>query len=508
MTRARARASGPRATGARRFAERRVVPLWLSVGVVVGCLVFSMETTATVANTTGSSEPASARLTGPVTGGVHDFPQTSAAVDLAAAGYVEKEYFLQGTATAYRKQGTWTEDGKWAVRNDTTAPYKTRILVRRPARASDFNGTVVVEWLNVSSKTDVDVDFGYLSKELLREGYAWVGVSAQEAGVNSNGGSQFGPAALGLKAWDPERYGSLEHPGDDYSYDIFSQAGRSIRAPKGANPLPGFKIKHLLADGESQSAFRMLTYLNAVQPVANAYDGFLIHSRGGDGAPISQADGAVPTIARVRTDLHVPVFQVLTETDQFGLRAVSQGTVSAFPDSLQSDTKNIRTWEIAGTAHADGDYLRSLSQQGKKQFPGFLDLSAASTIANNGPQKYVMRAVIRHLRDWAANGTAPPHQKPLEIADGAIVRDAHGNALGGVRTPQLDVPVATLTGEGNSLIGKTTPFPPDVLASLYPSHDAYVKAFTDAAKQAVARGVVLKVDVPEMIDEAKAAQVP
>ena len=252
----------------------------------------------------------------------------------------------------------------------------------------------------------------------------------------------------------------------------------------------------------------MLTYANAVQPIANVYDGILIHSRGGDGAPISLADGGVPTVSHVRTDLRVPVFQVLTETDQFGLQAVSQGTVSAFPDSLQPDTKNLRTWEIAGTAHADGDYLRSLSQQGKKQFPGFLDLSAASTIANNGPQKYVMRAVLRHLRDWAAGGTAPTHQKPLEIADGAIVRDAHGNALGGVRTPQLDIPVATLSGEGNSLIGKTTPFPPDVLASLYPSHDAYVKAFTDAAKQAAARGVVLQVDVPEMIDEAKAAKVP
>ena len=77
-----------------------------------------------------------------------------------------------------------------------------------------------------------------------------------------------------------------------------------------------------------------------------------------------------------------------------------------------------------------------------------------------------------------------------------------------MRTPQLDIPVATLSGEGNSLIGKTTPFPPDVLASLYPSHDAYVKAFTDAAKQAVARGVVLKADVPEMIDQAKATEVP
>jgi hypothetical protein len=268
-------------------------------------------------------------------------------------------------------------------------------------------------------------------------------------------------------------------------------------------------VRQVLADGESQSAFRMLTYVNAVAPVATAYDGYLIHSRGGGGAPIASGpDGEVPTTARVRTDLRTPVFQVQTETDQFGLHEISQGTISAFPDSRQPDTKRIRTWEIAGTAHADADYLRSLSAQGKQQFPGFLDLAGVLPIANNGPQKYVMRAVIRHLHDWAADGAAPPHQPPLEIAGGAITRDEHGNALGGVRTPQLDVPIAVLTGEGNQLIGATVPFTPEVLSSLYASHDEYVKEFTDATKRAVRAGVVLQDDAPEMIGEAKSAAVP
>jgi hypothetical protein len=451
----------------------------------------------------------SVELTGPVSGGSHGFPQTSAAVDLAAAGYVEREYFLSGSATAYRKQGTWSGDGRWAVAEDTTAPYETRLLVRSPERAKDFNGVVVVEWFNVSSQTDVDVDFGYLADEILRKGYAWVGVSAQAAGINSTGGSQFGPAAVGLKAWDPERYGSLVHPGDAYSYDIFSQAGRAIRSRQGRALLGNVRVEHVLADGESQSAFRMLTYVNAVHPVANVYDGFLIHSRAGDGAAISDGpEGAVPAIARVRTDLRVPVFQVLTETDMFELRSVARETVSEFPASRQPDTKRLRTWEIAGTAHADGDYLRSLSVQGKKQFPGFLDLTAASAIANNGPQKYVMRAVLRGLRAWVGDGTAPSHQSPLEVADGAIVRDAHGNALGGVRTPQLDVPVATLTGEGNSLIGGTTPFAPDVLSSLYASGQAYVKAFERATAKAQAAGVVVRDDVAEMVDQAEHTDIP
>jgi hypothetical protein len=76
-----------------------------------------------------------------------------------------------------------------------------------------------------------------------------------------------------------------------------------------------------------------------------------------------------------------------------------------------------------------------------------------------------------------------------------------------VRTPQLDVPVATLTGEGNSLIGKTVPFTPEILASLYPTHDAYVNAFEQATKRAVATRVILKNDAPEMISQAQAAKV-
>jgi hypothetical protein len=334
-------------------------------------------------------------------------------------------------------------------------------------------------------------------------------VSAQAAGIDSTGGSQFGPAAVGLKAWDPERYGALHHPGDAYSYDIFSQAGRALRSPQGRRLLGNASVQHVLADGESQSAFRMLTYVNAVQPVAQVYDGILIHSRGGDGAPINDGpDGAVPKVAHVRTDLRTPVFQVLTETDMFGLGEISQGAIADFPPARQPDTKYLRTWEIAGTAHADGDYLRSLSVQGKKQFPGFLDLSGASTIANNGPQKYVMRAVLRALDAWAGSGKAPSHQRALEVANGAIVRDEHGNARGGVRTPQLDVPVATLTGEGNSLIGKTTPFPPDVLASLYADDAAYVKAFEAATAKAKAAGVVLPDDVAEMTERAQEVQIP
>ena len=93
--------------------------------------------------------------------------------------------------------------------------------------------------------------------EYLR-GYAWVGVSAQSVGVNGFPG----PQAAGLKQWDPERYGSLDHPGDTYSYDIFSPAGRVVgpdRAKSANDPMGGLVVKRLVAAGASQSAGRLRT---------------------------------------------------------------------------------------------------------------------------------------------------------------------------------------------------------------------------------------------------------
>lgn len=442
------------------------------------------------------------QVTGPVTGGVKGFPQTSSAIDLTASNYVEEEFFLSGTATSYEKEGEWLDDGRWAVRSSQTAPYTTRMLVRRPADASQFSGTVVVEWLNASSLVDVDVDFGYIAEEIIRSGDAWVGVTAQAVPVNSNGGSQFGASAVGLKAWDPQRYGTLTHPGDDYSYDIFSQAGRAVAAADG--PLAGYRVTHLLADGESQSAHRMVTYVNAVAPVAGVYDGYLIHSRFGNSAPLSGTTAtSVPAVVRIRNDLNVPVLQVITETDLYGLAATSNGFATPFPPARQPDTEWLRTWEIAGTAHADGDYLRLLSIQGKRQFPGFLELGAVSLVANNGPQKYVMRAALHALQSWVIDGTAPASFEVIQVANGAIVRDQRGNALGGLRTPQVDLPVAVLSGEGAQTIGKTVPFANDVLVALYGTPAAYQSSFAAAVDRAIAAGAFLQSDAPAIIAESK-----
>jgi hypothetical protein len=462
------------------------------------------ETTTTAAAEAEGEADVRAReltVTGPITGG-RGMMATATPIDLDAAGYLEEEYFISGEATAYGPVGELGLDGRWEAQPVATAPFTTRFVVRRPADPAAFNGVVVVEWFNASSDVDIDIDFVFAGEELLRGGYAWVGVTAQAIGIEGDGTtSPFGPGALGLQAWDGERYAELAHPGDEFSYDIFTAVGESLRSPGDVDPLDGLDVEHLLATGESQSAFRLLTYANAVAPLAGVYDGILIHSRGGSGAPLGPSDtmlgGDVPLAAQVRTDLDVPVLQVQTETDLIALVPTSPFTAARQPDS-----GTVRTWEVAGTAHADSYYLARLSEQGLRQFDGFLDLSGVLGTMNSGPQNFVMNAAVRWLWQWAAEGTEPPSAPPIEVAGGAIVRDGDGNAIGGLRTPQVDVPLATLTGEGMSMVGRTVPFDDATLAARYGDEAGYLAAFTRALDATIEAGFLLEDDRAAILADA------
>ena len=263
-------------------------------------------------------------VAGPVTGGEPDVPVNAMPTEFAKQyGYAEKEYYFSGRATAYEADGEWGKDGKWSVKPTTTAAYKSRMVVRTPTDPKKFNGTVVVEWFNETAGRDADPDFGFAHAELIRDGFAYVGVSAQALGITGQGGFTIpipGYHPVSLKIQNPARYSTLTHPGDDYSYDIFSQAAQAIWRPKGVNPLGSLHPSRLIATGESQSAARMVTYVNAISPISNLFGGFVIHSRGNDGAAINAASkDANPEVALIRTDISSPVMTTQTETDLFGL---------------------------------------------------------------------------------------------------------------------------------------------------------------------------------------------
>ena len=443
---------------------------------------------------------------GPITGGNGSPFVAATSFDLAQVGYMQQEYFISGTATAYTSSDAMSADGKWTATPGATAPYKTRILVYLPTKPKKFKGTVVVEWLNVTAGLDAGPDWALTHTELIRDGYAWVGVSAQAVGVEG-GTTIFGtPSIAPLKTVDPVRYGSLSHPGDSFAYDIFSQAGEAIRHPTGVSPLGTLKLKTVLATGDSQSAFRLVTYINAIHQSAGVYDGFLVHSRGDIGAALSQAPQPAINVlgtAPVRNDLDVPVLIFETETDLVRLNYFA---------ARQADSALVRVWEVAGTAHADAYSLAvGVTDTGKAAADTTYSPPVQSIAGgfitcdlpiNAGPQHYVESAAIWALNRWVQKGTAPSQAPRLDVVAGTpatITRDAHGNAVGGIRTPQVDAPIATLSGGGQSgvfcdLFGTTTPFDSTTLASLYPKHSKYVSAVKKAKNAAVKAGFILKVD--------------
>ncbi|MBO0856814.1 MAG: hypothetical protein J2P18_23950, partial [Nocardia sp.] len=236
---------------------------------------------AAVPGATHASPPANAdpMVTGPVTGGVHGHPEFEAPFRVSDFGYTESEYFISGTARAY---------GKAAA----PAPYATRIVVYRPADPARFSGNVVTEWGNTTGQIDTPVEFIWSHRQILAGGDAYVQVTAQQAGVcgidlsgaaNSLGGLC---NPLSLKGFDPVRYRPLTHPGDRYSYDIFSQALRAVRHPAGVDPLGGLRARHLIAIGESQSAIALDNYISTgADRAARLVDGFVIDADGHTAEP-------------------------------------------------------------------------------------------------------------------------------------------------------------------------------------------------------------------------------
>jgi hypothetical protein len=436
------------------------------------------------------------------------------AYDLASLDYVEEEFLLEGQASSYALVGERTADGEWRARVEAQTPFVSRIVIHRPRDAGRFSGTVMVEWNNVSGGVDGSPDWTLLHRQLIRAGHAWVGVTAQKVGVDGGGFVE----SLHLKKANPERYAVLNHPGDAWSYDIFSQAGAALRGPNG--PLGPLEPKRLIAAGESQSAAFLVAYVNAVDPLARVFDGFFIHGRGATGAGfdgVRRVPGSVGTAAeRIRDDVRVPVVVLQSETD---VTALGGGRCK------QPDGPRLRLWEIAGAAHADTYIIIAGSHDdGRLSFERLAELMKPTrdlmvgqmdSPINAGPQQhYVGEAAFEALNRWAAGGPAPVTAPRLELtADGqACVLDALGNAKGGVRSPWVDAPAAALSGLGQSggafgrLFGTTKPFEPAALARLYPGGKAdYLAKFTEALDGAIARGFILADDRAEAIGLAGAS---
>ena len=183
----------------------------LNIGLIFTIIIKTAQAAAPQIDIVG---PIAADFLG--TGG-NDAIYSASAIELIDNGYIEEEFFIEGLANTYStgelQSGEIVSSGH---------DYRTRLVVRRPKELSAFNGTAIVEWMNVTGGTDKDIDWWFSGAHFISEGYAYVFVSAQQDGIKS------------LKNYSPDRYGSLNvsHDAtsdkDALSYDIFTAVGYAL----------------------------------------------------------------------------------------------------------------------------------------------------------------------------------------------------------------------------------------------------------------------------------------
>lgn len=388
-------------------------------------------------------------------------------------GYEEREFLVSGMARPDDLSPVALVSlGAPPATVPAIAPYTTRLLARWPTEG--FNGTVVVEWLNVTSGYDVEASWAELHRHIVRDKYAYVGVTAQEVG------------AVGLKAFDPVRYATIEHPGDQFSYDIFAQAVQAVRS--NATVLGGRAADRVLATGASQSGSALNTFISNVAPkIERVIDGFL-----------------VLTSARALVAPDVPVLRVLTESE-------------AAADHPDQDT--FRDWEIAGATHADKQGGEWFDRTHSRDWaPGWPVTPRDQTfpspcLIGSMPKYFVMHAALDALNRWVVDRADAPPTSPqiAESADGSLARDPiTGNTLGGIRTPGVDAPVATYFGDKDQCaptLGKTVPYDAAKLAAVHGTRAAYLDAVRRSADAAVADGFLLPADAAEIVNAADASDI-
>jgi hypothetical protein len=445
-----------------------------------------------------TSEP---RVVAPLSGGSRGWSFAGSVADLDAIGYRQAEYLLEGTAQQFRTIGDRSFDGRWVVEPAGSTPYRTRIVVTSPIEPTRSNGTLLVEWNNVSAGFDTIIcDSG----DILSQGFTHVGVTAQHLGAHG-----FDDAPQGLVAWDPERYGTLVVPGDRYSYDIFTQAARLAAS---VDPIKVLPITRTVGVGVSQSAGRVATYFNAFQPREHVFDAFLLVGYFGAGASIDDdalVDLRTPAgMTRVRAvgqllrdDLAAPVMVVNSEAEVLPCVPVRQ-----------PDTDHYRLWEMAGTPHTPPDMLGFMAKVTRDQ----IAMPQVEPILGLPPPCQTtwwpaFLASLEHFQRWIHGGPPPPSQPRVSVVGepATIERDRLGIAVGGVRVPEVEVPVASHRGDSDlpgtsALSGASLPFPDGVLRELYPNRATYLSRFDAAAAAAVKRGTLRPDDVPALRQRAEA----
>lgn len=441
-------------------------------------------------------------------GTAHD-AERDLGIDLSPHAFVEEEYFLSGTA------GTWesAEPGS-PERGRSALAYRTRVLVRRPARAVLASGTTHVEPLH--PHLDAGLSWNALAPHFLRRGDAWVGVTVF-------------PQVAGLmrERIDPARYGSLIVPGGGTEWDVFSDALTAIRR----GDIPGLVASRVVISGWSATGsfcrvFAREGFATARGGLADAVAIFI--SSGGAGSAgypaLSSTSTPIATDDPRRTirDVGLPTFEILSETE-------SETHRRQLRDDSDDPGDTYRLYQIAGSAHIEDWPSAAPTHEPALRASG-VDLPpiAVREKRTDARTDLVARALVDRLVE-TLDGRTPPRGPRFAYAEGDVPerrmlrRDPDGNVAGGIRPPWITAPLAAYSPHGTpaeaasagpdwtpladrdlaaGLVGTMTAFPSSEVERRYASEQDYRARFTAATRDLVTAGFLLAEDAAELDSSA------
>jgi hypothetical protein len=411
---------------------------------------------------------------------------------LEEARYVEEEWFISGEAAG--------------------VPYATVLQVRKPADPGKFSGVVLFETMHAAGATPM---WGN-ARGLLHRGHGYAMVASQKYALDTH-----------VKASNPERYAALgidvEEPDTsaadqtdspfgmppeirrqlivveaqaESSEAIMSQAAALLKHNPPEGPFAGQDVRHVILGGASQTGGTTLRYIDKAHADAllddggHPFDGFMPMSAGGT-EPVGACD--------------VPVVQVLGEGDMMGRPLGYRRADTDGPDDFY------RLYELTAVSHVPTRGVKDPEQI----FPLLADAASPDDVLSQIPSTFLYVAALDNLIRWVVDGTPAPRAPHIETdADGVIVRDEHGNARGGVRLSQLDVPIATYLARKPGaeafagMIGYEVPFSREKLSALYGTHERYVELVGESLDRLVAERWIFPEDADDLRTEAALADIP
>lgn len=256
----------------------------------------------------------------------------------------------------------------------------------------------------------------------------------------------------------------------------------------------------MYAIGGSQSAMLLTTYINAIHEKAcllqgkTVFDGFML-TVGATPIPINQdaEHRFSPDDPRnMIKNSSVPVIRFMSESEFRSMNIWPMlPTRRADSDALND---RFRLYEVPGVSHSVSYTNNARPNSKVLEKIGVKQSAKPNYIVNNLPAHYLWRGALVNLDKWVREGTPPPHAQSYIVVDNenvemdvygknmipTVVRDGFGNAVGGLRTPYVDLPFATyaMYPKGNRLSGEVIPFDKQKFEQLYGNREAYMQKFS------------------------------